>query len=134
MFQGDYDEDLDVDSSISSTPSRRGGRTYSQGRRKHSTNYVYGAKSTAAKTRRCGECEGCSREDCGKCEACKDKPKFGGTTRILHLKIFEAHFHVISVSAFWTDYFWVQKCRLRNQGESTLPSKLLYIGIKDKEY
>ncbi len=49
-----------------------------QGRRKHRTNYVYGAKSTAAKTRRCGECEGCNREDCGTCHACKDKPKFGG--------------------------------------------------------
>ena len=29
----------------------RGGRSYAHGRRKHSTNYVYGAKSTAAKTR-----------------------------------------------------------------------------------
>ena len=40
--------------------------------------YVYGARSTAAKTRRCGECEGCNREDCGKCVTCLDKPKFGG--------------------------------------------------------
>ena len=32
------------------TPSKRG-RGYAQGRRKHNTNYVYGAKSTAAKTR-----------------------------------------------------------------------------------
>ena len=40
--------------------------------------YVYGARSTASKTRRCGECEGCNREDCGDCEACKDKPRFGG--------------------------------------------------------
>lgn len=46
--------------------------------KKHNTDYVYGAKTTAAKTRRCGECEGCSRDDCGKCDACKDKPKFGG--------------------------------------------------------
>ena len=41
-------------------------------------SYVYGARSTAAKTRRCGECEGCNREDCGKCVTCLDKPKFGG--------------------------------------------------------
>ena len=53
-------------------------RSYSTGRRKHRTDYVYGAKSTAAKTRRCGECEGCNREDCGQCDNCKDKPKFGG--------------------------------------------------------
>ena len=44
--------------------------------------YVYGARSTAAKTRRCGECEGCNREDCGKCVTCLDKPKFGGTSKI----------------------------------------------------
>ena len=43
-----------------------------------SLRYVYGARSTAQKTRRCGECEGCNREDCSNCEACKDKPKFGG--------------------------------------------------------
>merc|ERR1719208_404100 len=57
---------------------RSTGKGYADGRRKHSTQYVYGARSTAAKTRRCGECEGCNREDCGKCSACKDKPKFGG--------------------------------------------------------
>ena len=33
---------------------------------------------TAAKTRRCGECEGCMRDDCGQCNACADKPRFGG--------------------------------------------------------
>ena len=54
--------------------------------------YVYGARSTAAKTRRCGECEGCNREDCGKCVTCLDKPKFGGKSKILwrsvhHMKI-----------------------------------------------
>ena len=70
-IQGDLSQD-DVNS-----PNKKG-RGYAQGRRKHNTNYVYGAKSTAAKTRRCGECEGCNREDCGKCSACKDKPKFGG--------------------------------------------------------
>lgn len=53
-------------------------KSYADGRRRHSTNYVYGARSNAAKTRRCGECEGCNREDCGKCTACIDKPKFGG--------------------------------------------------------
>merc|ERR1712029_1056996 len=67
------------------TPKRkRGGKKgvaskkYEDGRRRHSNSYVYGAKSTAAKARRCGECEGCNREDCGKCSACVDKPKFGG--------------------------------------------------------
>jgi hypothetical protein len=61
-----------------SADRRKSGRGYAQGRRKHNTNYVYGAKSTAAKTRRCGECEGCNREDCGKCPSCQDKPRFGG--------------------------------------------------------
>jgi len=27
---------------------------------------------------RCGECDGCKREDCGECVACQDKRKFGG--------------------------------------------------------
>ena len=39
---------------------------------------VYGAKSTATKTRRCGECIGCQRKNCGKCPSCQDMPKFGG--------------------------------------------------------
>jgi len=30
------------------------------------------------KLRRCGECEGCTRDDCGSCQACADKPRFGG--------------------------------------------------------
>ncbi len=49
-----------------------------QGRRKHRTDYVYGGRSTAQKNRRCGECEGCTREDCSRCDPCQDKPKFGG--------------------------------------------------------
>lgn len=39
---------------------------------------VYGGSATAAKLRRCGECEGCMRDDCGTCYACADKPRFGG--------------------------------------------------------
>jgi hypothetical protein len=39
---------------------------------------VYGGSSKAAKSRRCGECEGCMRDDCGQCAACSDKPRFGG--------------------------------------------------------
>ncbi len=42
------------------------------------TNYVYAARASAAKVRRCGECEGCMRDDCGDCAACADKPRFGG--------------------------------------------------------
>ena len=41
-------------------------------------NAVYGSSSKATKTRRCGECEGCMRDDCGQCAACADKPRFGG--------------------------------------------------------
>lgn len=39
---------------------------------------IYGGSSKAAKSRRCGECEGCMRDDCGQCAACEDKPRFGG--------------------------------------------------------
>jgi len=39
---------------------------------------IYGGSSKAAKSRRCGECEGCMRDDCGQCQACADKPRFGG--------------------------------------------------------
>ena len=41
-------------------------------------NVVYGGSSKASKVRRCGECEGCTRDDCGQCPACLDKPRFGG--------------------------------------------------------
>jgi len=47
-------------------------------RAKHQMNAVYGSSSKATKTRRCGECEGCMRDDCGQCAACADKPRFGG--------------------------------------------------------
>ena len=47
-------------------------------RAKHQMNAVYGSSSKAGKTRRCGECEGCMRDDCGQCAACADKPRFGG--------------------------------------------------------
>eukprot|EP00096_Caligus_rogercresseyi_P010951 TRINITY_DN414_c0_g1_i1.p1 TRINITY_DN414_c0_g1~~TRINITY_DN414_c0_g1_i1.p1 ORF type:complete len:876 (-),score=342.27 TRINITY_DN414_c0_g1_i1:817-3444(-) len=46
--------------------------------RPHRKDYVYAGKSSAAKTRRCGECENCNREDCNKCDACRDKPRNGG--------------------------------------------------------
>ena len=42
------------------------------------TNYVYGSGKNSSKSRRCGECEGCMKDDCGECLACLDKPKFGG--------------------------------------------------------
>ena len=42
------------------------------------TNYVYGSGRHSSKSRRCGECEGCMKDDCGDCAACRDKPRFGG--------------------------------------------------------
>jgi len=46
--------------------------------RAHAQHGVYGGSSSAAKSRRCGECEGCMRDDCGQCVPCADKPRFGG--------------------------------------------------------
>ena len=78
-YGGDEFDEVDNQSEVSGTPGKFiKGRSYAEGRKKHNTGYVYGARSTASKTRRCGECEGCNREDCAECEACKDKPKFGG--------------------------------------------------------
>ena len=34
------------------------------------THYVYGSGRNSTKARRCGECEGCMREDCGTCKVC----------------------------------------------------------------
>ena len=47
-------------------------------RAKHKMVAVYGSSERATKSRRCGECEGCMRDDCGVCPACRDKPRFGG--------------------------------------------------------
>ena len=47
-------------------------------RAKHKMLAVYGSSDRASKSRRCGECEGCMRDDCGNCAACRDKPRFGG--------------------------------------------------------
>ena len=38
----------------------------------------YGSGGNATKRRRCGECEGCLRDECGECVQCLDKPKYGG--------------------------------------------------------
>ena len=53
-------------------------KDFQKERKKNRTDYVYGGSSKAKKVRRCGECEGCTRDDCGKCIGCLDKPKFGG--------------------------------------------------------
>ena len=34
------------------------------------------------KKRRCGQCEGCKKEDCAVCKFCLDKPKFGGPSTL----------------------------------------------------
>ena len=47
-------------------------------RSKHRMLSVYGSSDKSTKSRRCGECEGCMKEECGNCVACLDKPKFGG--------------------------------------------------------
>ena len=38
----------------------------------------YRNKNLITKSRKCGECENCLREDCGECNWCIDKPRFGG--------------------------------------------------------
>ena len=46
---------------------------------------VFGGKNTMKqrhKVRRCGECEGCMREECGMCKECLDKPKNGGLGKV----------------------------------------------------
>ena len=53
-------------------------QTPGSGKKVRNTNYVYGSGKGSSKARRCGECEGCMRDDCGTCLACLDKPKFGG--------------------------------------------------------
>ena len=45
---------------------------------KKSVGYAYQGSRKVKRVRRCGECEGCKRDDCGKCSNCLDKPKFGG--------------------------------------------------------
>merc|ERR1719219_2289195 len=53
-------------------------KSFKKVRARHQMNAVYGSSSNSSKIRRCGECEGCMRDDCGKCSACADKPRFGG--------------------------------------------------------
>eukprot|EP00591_Stephanopyxis_turris_P011006 CAMPEP_0195514174 /NCGR_PEP_ID=MMETSP0794_2-20130614/5633_1 /TAXON_ID=515487 /ORGANISM="Stephanopyxis turris, Strain CCMP 815" /LENGTH=554 /DNA_ID=CAMNT_0040642359 /DNA_START=30 /DNA_END=1691 /DNA_ORIENTATION=- len=58
------------------------GRTKQNSRARKSTGGLLTKKENGdaipKKTKRCRECEGCTRKDCGKCAACVDKPKFGG--------------------------------------------------------
>ena len=35
-------------------------------------------KKKKSKPQKCGQCEGCTRQNCGLCIACLDKPRFGG--------------------------------------------------------
>ncbi|XP_040578587.1 uncharacterized protein [Lepeophtheirus salmonis] len=73
---GSTEDGVSLDKSytlISEKPKRR-----TKKHKPHRTDYVYAGKSTAAKTRRCGECENCNKEDCNKCDACRDKPRNGG--------------------------------------------------------
>ena len=41
-----------------------------------------GRAAGGKRTRRCGECAGCMRDECGECSACMDKPKYGGPGRM----------------------------------------------------
>lgn len=46
-----------------------------------STNTESPKDDKRSRTKRCNECDGCTREDCGNCEMCKDRPKFGGQNK-----------------------------------------------------
>ena len=72
----DQDEDVVVESEVAKYEVLDGNK------KPNRAGYVYGSSRTAKKVRRCGECEGCMRDDCGKCEICKDKPRFGGLGRL----------------------------------------------------
>ena len=68
-----------LDVKDSDEEEEEGGGDQKEGKKKaRNTNYVYGSGKGSSKQRRCGECEGCTRDDCGGCQACADKPKFGG--------------------------------------------------------
>ena len=41
--------------------------------------YTVGSKRVRT---RCGNCDGCKRNDCGCCKHCKDKKKYGGPGRL----------------------------------------------------
>ena len=71
---------MEFDFVFSATPEgeQTDGESFKKQRAKHQMNAVYGSSSKAGKPRRCGECEGCMRDDCGQCLACLDKPRFGG--------------------------------------------------------